>query len=527
MTARPDTPPAPALQNRPSVAGWFRGLSLRARSRWFVAAIVAGVVTAVTILQVRSFEKMLKDSLTDAARLAARAVADDLQSRPGPLDPTDVGDMLHEIAGADPAVRSISVIAVGEDGTADVLASTQTEERDEVLAQARRALALNSLTTEQIENLLSCAVPVRVSGRPLVAVATVSLAAVERVSTRGRTIGLLFVLPIIVLVTLLVDLAMRTLVHRPVAGIRSTMQQAAQGALSSRAPVVRDDELGAVAVGLNDMLDRLERLNAGLQDRVREATSELRIRNVQLEESYTDMLALREALARTERMAAVGHMAATVAHQAGTPLNLVSGYVQMVREDPAADVRIKQKLDIVDRQIRQVTRVLQSMLDRARQPLRRQVSALGPLVERVCELAGPRLAQSGVRMERDIPARLPAVDVDVVQFELALLALITNALDAMPSGGLLSIRAADDQGHVRIEIADTGGGIHPDLLGSIFEPWMTTKPAGHGTGLGLGIVRDVVRTHGGTVSAHNAQGGGAVFVISLPAAAPARGEGGS
>jgi len=527
MNDRPETPPASALQNRPTVAGWFYGLSLRARLRWFVAVIVAGVVTAVTILQVRSFERMLTDSLTDAARLAARAVADDLQTRPGPLDSADVGDTLHEIAGADPAVRSISVIVVGDDGTADVLASTLTEEREEVLALAKRALTSNTLVTERTENLLSAAVPVRVAGRAVVAVATVSLAAVERVSTRGLTIGLLFVLPIIVLVTVLVDLATRTLVHRPVAGIRGTMQLAAQGALSSRALVVRDDELGAVAIGLNEMLDRLERLNAGLQDRVREATAELRVRNVQLEESYKDMLSLREALARTERMAAVGHMAATVAHQAGTPLNLVSGYVQIIREDPAADARIKQRLEIVDRQIRQVTRVLQSMLDRARQPLHRQVSALGPLVERVCELAGPRLAQSGVRVEREMPSRLPAVDVDVVQFESALLALITNAIDAMPTGGTLSIRAAEDQRYVRIEIADTGGGIHPDLLDSIFEPWMTTKPAGHGTGLGLGIVRDVVRTHGGTVSAHNGPTGGAVFVISLPAAAQPRSEAGA
>src|SRR5262245_61779859 len=109
MNARSQTPPAPALQNRPSVAGWFHGLSLRARLSWFVAIIVTGVVTAVTILQVRSFERMLQDSLTDAAQLAARAVADDLQTRPGPLDSDDVRDTLHEIAGADhPAVRSIS-----------------------------------------------------------------------------------------------------------------------------------------------------------------------------------------------------------------------------------------------------------------------------------------------------------------------------------------------------------------------------------------------------------------------------------
>ena len=106
-----------------------------------------------------------------------------------------------------------------------------------------------------------------------------------------------------------------------------------------------------------------------LQQRVREATSELLVRNAELEESYQRVLGLQEALARAERMAAVGEMAASVAHQVGTPLNLVSGYVQMIREDPQTQTAVRQRLEIVEAQLSQVTHVLRTMLDEARQPI--------------------------------------------------------------------------------------------------------------------------------------------------------------
>src|SRR4029453_3211317 len=93
--------------------------------------------------------------------------------------------------------------------------------------------------------------------------------------------------------------------------------------------------------------------------------------------------------------------------------------------------------------------------------------------------------------------------------------LITNALDAMPGGGKLSVRASARADQVRLEISDTGPGLPTDILDHLFDPWVTTKPAGQGSGLGLAIVRDFVRTHGGSISAHN-QSPGAVFVIDLP-----------
>ena len=220
-------------------------------------------------------------------------------------------------------------------------------------------------------------------------------------------------------------------------------------------------------------------------------------------------------------MAALGQVAANVAHEAGTPLNLVSGYVQMMRDDPETDERARSRLQTVDAQIQQVTRVLRTMLDHARRPAAFTLLAVADIIERVREVAQPQLSRSHIRLDVSVDEDLPAVKADATQLEMALLNLVTNALDAMPGGGTLSIAARGRPGGVRVEVADTGYGIGPEVIDRLFESWVTTKPAGQGTGLGLAIVRDVVQAHGGSISASN-QSTGALFVIDLPSAGSAR-----
>ena len=353
-------------------------------------------------------------------------------------------------------------------------------------------------------------------------VASVSVASVEQARSSGRAVATRFAVPTVLLVTLLIDVVTRRTVHRPIAELQRTIGRVSAGDVASRAVILRRDELGSVAEGLNEMLGRLEHASDLLQQRVRDATSELLVRNAELEESYQRVLGLQEALARAERLAAVGEMAASVAHQVGTPLNLVSGYVQMVRDDPQTDPSVRQRLEIVESQLRQVTHVLRTMLDEARQPAPRITTSLAPLVERACAIARPRLARSGVQLDVQLDDTLPEVDANEAQLELALLNLISNALDAMPGGGELRVHGTASALGVRLEVSDSGPGIPSDLLPHLFEPWVTTKPAGHGTGLGLSIVREVLRGLGGEIRAANQPGGGAVFVIDLPRSAARR-----
>ncbi len=133
-------------------------------------------------------------------------------------------------------------------------------------------------------------------------------------------------------------------------------------------------------------------------------------------------------------------------------------------------------------------------------------------------MAGPMFEDAGVQIELITPEESVELLTDPVQLELALLNLITNGIDAMASGGTLTVRLERVNDRLRLELEDTGSGIPPELLAHIFDPRVTTKAHGKGSGLGLSIARQVVASHGGTIRVESRPGKGAVFTIDLPAA---------
>jgi signal transduction histidine kinase len=127
------------------------------------------------------------------------------------------------------------------------------------------------------------------------------------------------------------------------------------------------------------------------------------------------------------------------------------------------------------------------------------------------------LQEAGVQVEVSAPDQSAELLADPVQLELALLNLISNSVDAMASGGKLTVRLSRVDDRLRLEVEDTGTGIPPELAPHIFDPWVTTKEQGKGSGLGLSIARQVVASHGGTIRVDNGPGKGALFTIDLPA----------
>jgi signal transduction histidine kinase len=501
-------------QLRPSVAKCLRRSSISRRISLFVALIVTGVVASVSYLQVRAFERTLDRDLVNAAQLGVQSVNENLSAREE-LEALDIRDVLHDLVDADPFIDAIAIIEADEHGHFHVFTNTSTEAQAEVVDVAGRAIRTKAPVSYRSASELTTAAPVPRHPRYAVAV-NVTLASLLHARSHSLTLALAFAIPAIVLVTILVHLTVRWVVEKPLKVIVGTMERTGQGDLGARADVDTKGEFATIATGLNAMLDQLEAFNRSLRKQIDEATRDLSLRNAQLRASQNQLLATRESLARAERVAALGQVAANVAHQAGTPLNLVSGYVQMILDDPATDERTHSRLRTVERQIEQVTRVLRTMLDHARPPLGFETIAVGDVIARVRELAQPRLARANIHLETSAPAGLPAVNADATQLEMALLNLVANALDAMPGGGTLSITASADADHVRLEVADTGPGLPADVLDHLFAPWVTTKPRGQGSGLGLAIVRDVVRAHGGSISAYN-RTPGAVFIIDLPA----------
>ena len=344
-------------------------LSLRTRLSLLVGFIVALVVGAAAFLELRMFTARMESELIGGARITARAVADDVELR-------EADDTASKRRSCTSSSRSIRPFAPSrssscEDQTPKTVLSTSSEERRPRSTSPSGRSRWATRSTRVAGLMRFVAVPFVGPQGPMAVVVTVSTTAVDRVARDGRLLALYVMLPAIVIVTVLLDWLARRLVHRRIGGIRETMQRVAGGDLRARAEVERPDEIGAIVSGLNSMLSEMEGLSESLQTRVRDATAELRERNAEVEEMYQRVFDLREALAKAEQLAAVGQAAANVAHQVGTPLNLVSGYVQMLLSDPSLDTRTRRRLEMMQRQIEQVTCAVRGLLDRARRTVQR------------------------------------------------------------------------------------------------------------------------------------------------------------
>lgn len=504
-------------------------LSLRLRLGLLVAAVVAIVIAAEGYLEIATFERDVEQDIMEDANATARAVAGDIEIGQIKIGPdASAPDRMVDIALGDylkvnPTLRDIAILMRQGDGRLVSAGRTSVAPMDDVLPAAEQAMIRRGRFETIGTQERMVAEPVMRGQEAIGAVTvTISLALIDQLGSRGRQVTLWFAIPAVLILTFLVDLLARRLVHRPIEAIRGTMRKAGTGDLEARAPIARPDEIGDVASGLNDMLAQLELLQAHLQARVEDATRELRDTNARLVESYQRVLGLRGALARAEQLAALGQMAANVAHQIGTPLNLVSGYVQLLAQEAPADTRTLDRLRTIEVQIRKVIDAVRTMLDSSRRPgLQREMVDVAALVEQVCELSRPALhaAQVDVEVKKDAP--LPPVQADPVQLELALLNLVSNSLDAMPGGGRIIITLAPEAEGIRVSVADTGTGIPAEMLSRIFDPWVTTKGTGHGTGLGLSITREAIAAHGGTIEVESEPDRGTVFTIHLQATAPA------
>jgi two-component system, NtrC family, sensor kinase len=492
--------------------------SLRTRLALALGCAIAAVGGGTTYVQSRVVERTLESELVEAARLTALAVADDVQLRPTPYEPETIRDVLHGFSEAMPELGSLSVITA-DAGTVVLVASTSTSPQPDTVAAGRRAIETQQpVWVEPTGSLRILAQPLWRGGKPFGAVTvTVSFDALARLRNRGRAIALWSMMVSVGALFVLIEWLVRYFIHRPVGTILTTVRSVSQGHLSARVPALLDDELGVVADGLNRMLGELESLQAGLQLRVDDATAALRDRNRELLGMYQEMFTLREQLGRTQQLAAVGETASAVAHQIGTPLNLASGHLQLLMDEEGPTSPTTRRLQLADEQIGKVTAIVRDLLARSRRPLVREQVDPRQLLGRLCTLVAPAMETSGVALVFE-PADVPTISADATQLELALLNLVSNALDAMAGGGQLTIRLEPGESRVRIVVADTGTGVPPELVARVFEPWVTTKPPGRGTGLGLGIARAVVVDHGGTLSLTSTPGAGTTVVVDLPAA---------
>jgi two-component system sensor histidine kinase HydH len=222
-------------------------------------------------------------------------------------------------------------------------------------------------------------------------------------------------------------------------------------------------------------------------------------------------------LQRAEQMMALGQVAAGVAHELRNPLTAVKGLIQVNLRRAAAGGLPAGDLAVIEHEIRRMERTLQTFLDFARppQPDRRRLSP-ADVVDRVFALVKGRANKQrvGLRLlQPDLPVR---VEADQDQLQQLLLNLVLNALDAMPGGGAVEIDLQPPRdSHVELYVRDTGPGIAPHVLPKVFETFVSSKETG--VGLGLPVSKRIAEDHGGSLTAYNLPGGGACFLLRLPA----------
>ncbi|NQU20848.1 MAG: PhnD/SsuA/transferrin family substrate-binding protein [Candidatus Nealsonbacteria bacterium] len=257
------------------------------------------------------------------------------------------------------------------------------------------------------------------------------------------------------------------------------------------------------------------RLNRKLQHALSEYAKELAERE-QAERS----LRKREQLhLESEKLAAVGRLAAGVAHEINNPLTTVLTFSHLLREKEGLGDQDKQDLDLIIQETSRASEIVRGLLDFARErPAHREALNVNEVVRRTIPLLGSQKAFQRIAVREHLQEDVPPVNADMNRLQQVLLNLSLNACEAMQEGGTLAISTSVQDRNVLLSVTDTGCGIKEEHLDHIFEPFFSTKPVGKGTGLGLSVSYGIVQRHGGTLEVESEIGKGTTFVITLPCA---------
>lgn len=236
----------------------------------------------------------------------------------------------------------------------------------------------------------------------------------------------------------------------------------------------------------------------------------------------TERKQMEQYLIQTERMTAMGQMAAALAHEINNPLHSIWTMLELVTDFPVSAAEKEEYLGAIRREVQRLMTLTRQVREFARPPSQEVVEVnLGETLRYALKLADRQLRDQGIQVSLWLPENLPFVAGSPDQLAQVFLNLILNAVDSMPDGGRLDIQVAVQGRQVVLTFADTGPGISSEVMEHLFEPFITTKK--DGTGLGLAVSYGIIRRHGGTITAANDPQGGAVFTITLPTSEP-RGE---
>jgi two-component system, NtrC family, sensor kinase len=344
----------------------------------------------------------------------------------------------------------------------------------------------------------------------------VSLATTDQSVAESRRQVLLYTVLAILGVAILCVAFVQHMVGEPLMALTEGTRRLGSGDLGYQIRLEASGEFQDLANSFNAMSRQLSaahiEINAWartLEERVEQKSRELR--------------GAQEEMLRVERMASIGKLAAVVAHEINNPLAGILTYAKLLKkrlsraEQP--DAENISMLDLMESESRRCGEIVKNLMTFARPTsMNREPADLNNVIDRCVRLVQHQLELKNIELRQELDKELPLVRCDAGQIEQVVLALVMNAIDALPNGGNLTLgsRKAADAEHVQIEVRDDGVGMPPDVLANMFEPFFTTKEHGRGLGLGLAISRNIVDRHGGEIAVASEPGHGTAFTITLP-----------
>ncbi|MCY7345513.1 MAG: HAMP domain-containing histidine kinase [Pyrinomonadaceae bacterium] len=488
------------------------------------AVALAALMVALLLISARVANQFQTEQ-KQLAQLQAENLAEHLSLFPAQTGAGDLKQLTNLVSGSRPNLVAVRVWQF--DGANFTEQTAADDSLPAELIPPETQNALRSGSASQIVNRLDIAAndqsfrvfaPIIVENKVDGAVEIV-----ERLDTilsiaLGYVLNLSWIaLATVLLMTVAFYLLFQSLVYRPLEKLLSAMERAKAGDLSvAVGGKEKIDEFGTLSNNFNQMIGQIremtgerEKQNEILHEKVQAATAELQRKNEQLEIANLELFRTTRKMSEMERLAATIQTAAQFAHEVGTPLNLISGHAQLLQASLPENSKEASRLQTITAQIERIENIVREMLDRTRFDGGELVPLnLNEVLGKIFDAVEPTLQESRVELVTDLEENPLEISGDAGRLQQVFFNLVKNALDAMPDGGKLEVSTVSTGEKVIVEFADSGVGMSREVAAQIFQPLFTTKERGRGTGLGLVVVKQIMKNHDAEITVESVLGKG-------------------